>query len=526
MGKFFKVITNRAVIAGLIVLVQIFFLLYGVLSISNKATYLDVIFTIISIAVVLYIINNSQNPSYKLAWIIPILIFPVFGGLLYLVFGGHRLSKKTRKQAEQAIEKTSHLLVQEQAILDEIAAENPHIHHQVSYLARPLIQAPTDPLLTNSVFPVYKGTETSYFSSGEKFFEELLKRIEAAEHFIFMEYFIIQEGYMWNSILALLERKAAEGVDVRIIYDDFGCVMKLPARYISKLNSKGIKCRVFNPIGVQALKLPLMNNRDHRKITVIDGYIGFNGGLNLADEYINYTSPCGHWKDAAVMIKGEAVWSLTTMFLQMWNLCGSLEEFDYDSYRPHAHHPEPFTDDGYVLPYSDTPFDNEEQGEMVYLNMINKAKKYIYITTPYLIIDHSLKTSLILAAANGVDVRIITPHKYDKALVHMCTQSNYTDLVKHGVKIYEYEPGFIHAKNFVSDDETAIVGTINLDYRSLYFQLECATFMYGSSAVKEIKQDFVDTLDKCIEITDEFFRNRSLVERLFRAVVNVFSPLF
>lgn len=525
MVKLFKVLTNRLVIAGLLVLIQIAFLIYGVFFVSSIGAYIDTILTIVSILVVLFIINKTENPSYKLAWILPILIFPVFGGLLYLIFGGHRVGKHIKTQAIKVDKETSNLLSQEPDVLKEIKSLDFSIYNQVSYLGTPHKSVGIEENIPTSVYPVYKNTSTEYLSPGERFYEVLIEELKQAKHFIFMEYFIIEEGYMWDTILDILAKKVEQGVDVRLIYDDFGCIMKLPEKYNKYLLKKGIKCRVFNPIRAHVFKVPLMNNRDHRKITVIDGHTGFTGGINLADEYMNVTHPYGYWKDASVMLKGEAVWSLTVMFMQMWNLCGPYERFRYSRYTPYVHWTKPFKSDGYVLPYSDSPMDHEIQAEMVYLNMINKAKRYVYISTPYLIIDNELMTALTLAAKNGVDVRIVTPYKYDKWYVHLCTQATYMELVRAGVKIYEYKPGFIHSKTFVCDDETATIGTVNLDFRSLYLHFECGVFMYKSSAVLQLKEDYLYMLNECIEMTEEKCNNVNIFKRMFRGIIRVFSPL-
>ena len=517
MLNLIKVLTNRIIIIAVLVVIQLAFIIAGVFVLSNHTLYLNTTLTVISILVVFYIINKTDNPSYKLAWIIPILIFPIFGG--------RRVGKHLKTQAQKINKETYSLLKQDPDIMKELKSMNPSVYSQVSYLVTPHKGVGIDESSPSQIYPIYKNTETQYLSPGEKFYETLIAELKQAKHFIYMEYFIIEEGFMWDTILDILEKKASEGVDVRIIYDDFGCIMKLPMDYPKVLAKHGIKCRKFNPIRAHLLKVPLMNNRDHRKITVIDGHTGFTGGINLADEYMNVTHPFGYWKDSAVMLRGEAVWSLTVMFMQMWNLCGTYENFKYSRYAPYIHSSRQFKSDGYVLPYSDSPMDNEIQAEMVYLNMINKATRYIYISTPYLIIDNELATALMLAAKSGVDVRIVTPHKYDKWYVHMCTQANYIELVKAGVKIYEYLPGFIHSKTFVCDDETATIGTVNLDYRSLYLHFECGTFLYKSSAVKQLKEDYIHMLQDCMEMTEEKCNSVNIFKRLTRGIIRVFSPL-
>ncbi len=328
---------------------------------------------------------------------------------------------------------------------------------------------------------------------------------------------------MWDGIEQILRRKAAQGVDVRVIYDDFGCLFTLPFKYNEVLESKGIRCKVFNPF--KPIWSAKMNNRDHRKILVIDGHTAFNGGINLADEYINAIVKHGHWKDTAVMLKGEAVWSFTMMFLTMWNYLDSSKPDDYTVYMPRKEEIEDYKGSGYVIPFTDSPLDDEPVGENVYLNIINDAKEYVYITTPYLIIDNEMSTSLILAAKSGIDVRIITPHIADKWFVHAVTRAHYKKLVKFGVKIYEYTPGFIHAKNFVSDDTVSVVGSINLDFRSLYLHFECATWMYKTDSVLKVKEDYLKTLEKCEEITYSDCRKVNIFVRIGRGLLRLFAPM-
>ncbi|MGL4344689.1 MAG: cardiolipin synthase [Cellulosilyticaceae bacterium] len=510
MKKVLKFLFSRMCIVGVLILIQAMILASVILKISDYFVYFYAFCTLLSIAAVLYILSTTANPSYKLAWTIPILIIPVFGGLFYLMFGMNNVGKRLRKQMKLVAEQSEALLVQDMEVLEEIGSQDKRILTQVNYIK------------DCSLFPIYRNTTTKYLSPGEVFFDKLKEELEKAEHFIFMEYFIIQEGVMWDGILEILTRKAAEGVDVRVMYDDVGTIQTLPYKYNEKLEQLGIKTAVFNEI-TAALSLK-MNNRDHRKITVIDGHTGFTGGINLADEYINEYEKHGHWKDAALMMKGEAVWNLTLMFLQIWNF-ERPEKDQYDDYRPRRHHPEPFESDGYVQPYADSPLDGEVLGENVYLNIINKAKDYVYINTPYLIVDNELVTALTLAAKGGIDVRIVTPHHADKWFVHILTRAYYPQLIEAGVKVYEYTPGFIHSKTFVSDDEVGVVGTINLDFRSLYLHFECATWMYKTKAVHDMKQDFLKTLKLCQEITLEEAHHVRWYNRLIRSILRVFSPL-
>ena len=376
-------------------------------------------------------------------------------------------------------------------------------------------------LQNHAGFPVYTDSQTLYLSPGEKKFDCLLQELKKAQRYIFLEYFIIQEGCMWNSILEILKEKAAQGVKVRVLYDDIGCFLKLPQDYDSQLRSMGIDCRVFNRF--KPVLTSMQNNRDHRKIAVIDGKVAFTGGINLADEYINAIERFGHWKDASVMVSGKAAWSFTLMFLQMWELTTGEDE-DYAQYDPWVLTDCPVQASGFVQPYADSPMDKENVGEQVYLQIINNARRYLYINTPYLIIDESMMSALCLAAKSGVDVRIVTPHKWDKWFVHVTTRSYYRDLMAAGVRIYEYSRGFIHSKTFVSDDAVATVGTTNLDFRSLYLSFECGVLMYRTEAVAQLKEDFLNTLEQCHEITDGDCQCGP-IRRIFQDVLRLFAPL-
>ena len=329
---------------------------------------------------------------------------------------------------------------------------------------------------------------------------------------------------MWQTILNILEKKAKEGVDVRLIYDGFGCLTTLPYKYDQEMRRRGIKCEVFNRF--RPILNIIQNNRDHRKICVIDGWTGFTGGINLADEYINQRKRFGHWKDTAVMLKGEGVWNMTAMFLYMWGIVTKTDtSLDFGNYVPHRWHPNDFPGSGYVQPFCDSPLDDEIVGENVYLNIINRAKNYVYICTPYLIIDNEMMTALCLAAKSGVDVRIMTPGIPDKKMVFLLTQSYYKQLLEAGVKIYEYQPGFLHAKSFVCDDKVGVVGTINLDYRSLYLHFEDGVWMYKNDVILDIRDDFTETLEYCDPIDLAFCQKRNIVVRAIQNVLRVFAPL-
>lgn len=509
LRKILKLLTSRLVFFGFLLLLQLVWLLTFLTRLTTYSTAISVLFTLVSILAVLWIINRGENPAYQMAWIIFILVFPLLGGLFYLLVGNKQPSKKMRLRLEAEQRRTQEVIRQEPLVLEEIGSLDSRTRGQFAYMSG------------TCGFPVYKNTQAKYYKLGDELFPELLLELKKAEHFIFMEYFIVEEGRMWNSILAILEEKAKAGLDVRFLYDDLGSVSLLPPGYDRQLEAKGIRCMAFNPF------IPLwslvMNNRDHRKITVIDGHTAFSGGVNLADEYINEKMRFGHWKDTGFMLKGEAVWNYTVMFLQMWNGFRKMDA-SYEAFRPTCYHPEPFVSDGYVQPYGDSPLDEEIAAENVYLNILNQASDYVYIFTPYLIIDHEMETALCLAAKRGVDVRIVTPGIPDKKVIFQLTQSYYPSLLRAGVRIYEYSPGFLHAKSYVCDDEMAVVGTINMDFRSLYLHFECGTLFYRNSIVADLKRDCLETIEQSREIQLEDTR-QGFLGSLLCAVLRVLAPL-
>ncbi len=510
MKAIIKFLYRRIVLISVAIILQFTVLIEIISRFNTYFVYFYWISIFASIVAVLWIINDRSNPSYKIAWIIPILLFPIFGGLFYCFFGGKRLSKKEKRKMRLIEQKVYKALKLQEANLNEIIKFSETAAVQSRYIQ------------DNAHYPLYKNTTGEYLPIGEVKFERLKEELKKAKHFIFMEYFIIQEGVMWNSILDILLEKVKEGVDVRIIYDDAGCLLTLPYKYNKKLEKMGIKCCVFNPM-VPILYVR-MNNRNHRKVAIIDGNTGFTGGINLADEYINEIRKHGHWKDSAIMIKGDAVWSMTVMFLTMWEYLRGADE-DLSRYKVKIRYDKAIVEDGYYQPFSDSPLDNENVGEIVYLNLINKAKRYVFITTPYLVIDYEMIRALTSAAKGGIDVRIITPHCADKWYVHAVSKSNYKILLESGVKIYEYIPGFIHSKTVVTDDEFGFVGTINMDYRSFFMHYECGVWMYKSSAVKDIRFDFLNTLEVCREIKIEDFKDFKWYNALLGSLLRIFAPI-
>lgn len=458
-------------------------------------------------AILLYILNAPGDPSVKLSWCFIVAVLPLFGTVLYFFTRwelGHRTSKrilqKTVKQSVKYFADTS-------ALTDALPPEDAPIRNLTHYLRH------------SSCGQLYGNTKVTYFPLGEDKFTEMLRQLEKAEKFIFLEYFAIAPSYMWDTISEVLTRKAAQGIEVRLIYDGGCSISYLPPNYPKQLQKLGIQCKVFSPF--RPFVSTHYNNRDHRKICVVDGHTAFTGGVNLLDRYINKKEVYGHWKDTAVMLQGDAAREFTLMFLQMWN---NLEKEPV--YEPYLRDVSTVnTEQGYVIPYWDSPLDQERVGEMVYLDIIGRAQKYLYIMTPYLILDGELLTALTFAARRGVDVRIILPHIPDKKYAFALARSHYKDLVNAGVKVYEYTPGFIHAKVFLSDDTQAVVGTINLDYRSLYHHFECAAFLYKVPALTDIMEDFQNTLAVSHRVTREDIKNQSLFYRITGFILKLIAPL-
>ncbi len=510
MKKLFSFFISRMFIVFALIGIQAWLLISIFVYFDDQSQTIRMFFWIASLVMALYIVNKRQNPSYKLAWIIVILVLPVFGVLMYIFFSQRRLTRWLRRKAEREIEKSEPFLGQDRRITHELEQKSMDALRQTDYIRKA------------SMFPVYDRTETEYFSSGEAFFEQLKEELEKAERYIFMEYFIVQAGTMWNSILDILKRKAEAGVDVRFMYDDMGCARTLPFRYYKQLEAMGIKAAVFNPLRPELSSI--FNNRNHRKVTVVDGHTAFCSGANLADEYINAIERFGHWKDGAVMLKGMGAWAFAVMFLQAWNFMRP-EDDDYSIFRPKVQELDGISSDGYVQPFTDDPMDDEYVSENTYMNMVGRAKRYLYINTPYLILDNEFMTALQNAAKSGVDVRITTPHIPDKKMVFLLTQAHYEALLKAGVRIYEYTPGFIHTKTFVCDDEFGIIGTINLDYRSLFLHYECGVWLYQAKTIGQLKEDYEKTLAVCQEITCEEVCRWPWYIRLMQAVLRVFAPM-
>ncbi len=471
----------------------------------------DIIYWLILVVTVLHIVNRDMMPETKIPWILVVVVFNVFGVAIYAIFSHNRPARKQRKSYEELYERSRQH--EQNSLQGESLSREMGRWADVSEALYSV----------NGVAAAYDGTHTEYFPTGEVFFERFLEDLKEARQFIFLEYFVIESGVMWDTTLEILREKVRAGVEVRVMYDDIGSMgkNKIRAGYYKKLRQMGILCEKFNPF--VPIVTNMHNNRDHRKIAVIDGKIGYTGGINFADEYINVKQLYGHWKDTAVRLEGPAVRSFTLMFLRLYNLRKETSE-DFSPYLPEVAR---FEGEGCVQPYGDgpRPLYGRHLGEDVYINILNGAKKYVWIMSPYLIIDYRMQAALLSAAARGVDVRIITPHIPDKKTAFALTRSNYMALIQGGVKIYEYTPGFIHAKSFLADDEIAVVGTINLDYRSFLHHFEDAVLMYRTRAVEQLFWDYEKTFSECALQTEEDAK-KNVVWRGVCEFIKVFAPLF
>ena len=464
----------------------------------------------------LKIYGTSTNSAMKMPWIIVILAFPILGILIYLLFGRSIVTRAVKKRFNSIEESYKKSLSQDENILKEVKDKDIYIYNQFNYLS------------DHEGYPVYKNTDIEFYSIGEEGLEAQLTELEKAEKFIFMEYHAIEEASSFDRIKDVLIKKAAAGVEVRLFYDDVGSIFFLNKDFIKEMRANGIDCRVFNPIKI-AFNM-FMNNRDHRKITVVDGKVGYTGGYNLANEYFNYTHPYGEWKDTGIRLEGDAVASLTAAFLEMWESSGKtsagVDVLDIEAQKKYlVQHPYQAKQTGYIQPYADCPLDGIQVGEDVYISIVNKADRYCWFMTPYLIITDEMTHALSLAARRGVDVRIITPGIPDKKLIYSITRSFYHNLVQDGVRIYEWTPGFCHAKMSVADDCMATCGTINLDYRSLYHHFENGCFMADCDAVLDIRRDMEQTLEQCREVTEKYKSGRSATLRLGQLFLRLFAEL-
>lgn len=506
--KFLRILFSKWSISALLFLIQVAAIVLVFLFLNEYFIWFQVGSSVVGLIVVLVLINRRENPEYKIPWLFLVLILPIFGALFYLMFSYTKVTKKDRKMYYEAYEK---LLPYIQGFEDNDKA--------YEYMGD--AQGVARYLKENSGLGGQLHNEVKYYPVGEKMWVDMLEALESAKEFILMEYFIVDPGHMWDSIHEILARKAKEGVKVHFLYDDVGTVTMLPSSYYKKLRKEGIDAHKFNPF--TPVVSAIVNNRSHRKITVVDGKVAFTGGINLGDEYINENKRLGHWKDTGLRMKGNVVNSLTALFFTDF-IIAKRQVPDFEPY--FNKNPERFDEEGCIVPFGDgpRPLYDQQIGEENFCNLLGRAKKYFYITTPYLIIDHHLTMAFCNAAMRGVDVRIVTPHIPDKKAVFCLTRSSYKELRAAGVKIYEYTPGFVHAKMLVSDDDTAFVGTINLDFRSLTHHYECGAVLYKNPCIADIKEDFNQIFEASQLIGDDF--KLSFGAKLIKVVLALFRVLF
>lgn len=506
-SKYYGII--RGVTVGIAFFLQIITMVLLAIYLYRGSFIIYLLLEVISVLTVFALVNNDE--AYRMSWIIIILLLPVSGFFLYFMWGRKRSNSHENKKFHEIEEQMSRYIGQNTEVAEDIRKQHPNKVQISRYLC-------------NQGFPVYNNTQVTYYEIGEAIIQAMIEDMKNARKFIFLEYFIVSDGRVWSEILEVLTQKVKEGVEVRLLFDDFGTLIINNHAFREDLEKRGIKLRIFNPIHKNVARLSF-NYRNHQKITVIDGNIGYTGGINLADEYANYIVRFGHWKDTGLKLYGEGVWSFTCIFMEMWCVTDTKKTtttFDYDRYRPDIS----VKEDGYVQPFAGGPHRNPcNPTEGAYTRMINKARDYIYITTPYLVLDQNMLDDLTSAAQSGVDVRIIVPGIPDKWYVYMVNVSNYGKLMEAGVRVFEYKPGFIHAKNIVADDECAICGTINTDYRSFYLHYECGVFLSEMSAVADMKEDFLRTMDKCEEMQLDTWNQRPWYHKLMQFVLKIMSPM-
>ncbi len=498
----------RACILGLLVLFQFAIIIVIPLLFHDYATWLYIMFEIGGLIGILALTNDSRNMSYKFSWLCVILIFPISGLIMFNLWGKVGKNNKLNQAIEKRMKETHRFLVQDQNVAQEFAEKHP-------------VSSRMSKFMIAEGSPIYKNNEARYYAFGEEAFEDMFEDLERAKRFILIEFFIVAEGAIWDQMHEILLRKIREGVEVKFLYDDFGALFRTGTDFAAKLREEGFEVEVFNPIHKYVSKL-YMNFRDHQKIVVIDGNIGYTGGFNIADEYANLIERFGVWKDAGIRVKGDAVWGLTVTFMEMWSVCAREPVADMDSYRP----TEKFREsDMYCHVLRDGPaLGTKSFVGSIYKQMINYAGKKLYVMTPYLILEETLLRSLLEAKSRGVDVRIITPNIPDKKHVKWLTEYYYGDLLKHGIRIYEYTPGFIHSK-VVMAEHCAVVGTINMDYRSFYLHYENGVWVYDAEFLSKVEKDFTDTFAMSREITYEEWKNRPIKRRLIQPFLKVFSTL-
>lgn len=515
MQKILKLLFSKKLLSLFLLLLQIYLLAAGFLWFEEDIAYLYWVQLAFCTAMVIYEVNSRKNPAFQMSWLILVALAPAFALLLYVLVRTDFTSRRIGRRVDRILKSTNRHLPQDPLTMEQLCREHPRTASLCRYLEE------------GCGFPVYQNTDVKYYPLGDFMFEDLKRDLMDAERFIFLEFFMIYHGIMWSAIHEILKKKSQEGVEVRLLYDGMGCRLSmLPGDYYKQLEEEGISCRVFSPV------LPLLstaqNNRDHRKIVVVDGKVAYTGGVNLGDEYINREERFGHWKDTAVRLCGDGVDSFSMLFLQMWNAASQKEVFhetEYLSYLSGATCREVQPAEGYVVPYGDCPLDQEATGERVYLDLLNTAQRFVHITTPYLVPSSEMRETMLFTAKRGVEVVLLLPHIPDKRYMRCLAHTYYPELIRGGVKIYEYLPGFVHAKMSIADGERAVVGTINHDFRSLFLHYECAALLIGTPCIQQIEQDFQQTLKLSHRVTLADYMKINVISRIFGYVLRLFAPL-
>jgi len=513
--KLSKGIINRSFIIIVLLVLQVLLLGVSFALLTQYIHYIYLINLLLSLFIVVYIVNRQECPEFKIAWLAFMCLLPVFGILYYLFIELNPKQKRIVANIHQVMENTNHLLDADESVADNVTACAPAYAGLLNFLGN---QGP---------YPVYDNSEVEYYDDGKKAFEAVKAALRGAKSYIFMEYFVVSPGELLDEVVEILKGKAAEGVDVRLMYDGLCHAKTLSYSFPKQMREYGIKVNVFQPFS------PFLssdqNYRDHRKITVVDGERAFTGGFNLADEYVNFTNPFGHWKDVAIGVTGKAVQTYTLLYLQNWHLDGLKEKDEWENYLQKSHvvmmDNQPECGAGYVAPYADSPNVSNEIGVTVYAGILDQAKDYVWIMTPYLILGSDILKALTFATGRGVDVRIVIPHIPDKKIPFIIAKSFYPQLIKAGVRVYEYTPGFVHAKVFVSDDRVATVGSYNLDYRSFYLNYEVGSLLIDSPVIGDIREDYKNTLGQCREMGIADYEALPLGTRIVGKILRLFSPL-
>ena len=503
LKSIYRIIFSRTTITIGLLIIQIYLFYLGYYIFKEHIIIFFGGNTILSLITVIYILNTKENSAFKMAWIIPVLALPVFGTLMYIWVKSQLIPKKLNKKLEQLKYKSATYMNNDIIKSKNIPTDIKRLSHY---------------LYDKNFFPIYDNAKIKYFSSGEEYYKDLLNELREAKKFIFLEFFIIGEGEMWNNILEILKEKVRENVEVRVLYDGTCEINQLPRNYVETLKSYGINANIYAPL--KPFISTYHNNRDHRKIIVIDGITSYTGGINLADEYIGKKMRFGYWKDNAIKVCGDATNRYTLLFLEMWNINTKQIE-DFRKYITSND----FKELGYIIPYGENPFDKEYLAKNIFLDIINSATNYIHIMTPYLILDDELITSLTLAAKKGIDVIIIMPHIPDKIYAYLLARTYYEELIETGIKIYEFTPGFIHAKTIISDDIKTSIGSVNLDYRSLYLNFECGAYIYNNKVIKQIEKDFQNTLKKCQLVTLKNCKELNIICKVAGKILRLIAPL-